>query len=88
MEEHFKSLALRHLPGSFELSKVTPKLPEPNLKTAVFIQVREPVRGVEVRDDCGLGRDETIDMEQGDEHLLQYNTTSHLLNGGSVRLGL
>jgi hypothetical protein len=29
--------------------KVTPKLPEPNLKTAVFIQVREPVRGVEVR---------------------------------------
>ncbi len=49
LEEHFTALALRHLPGSFELSKVTPKLPEPNLKTAVFIQVREPVRGVEVR---------------------------------------
>jgi hypothetical protein len=57
--EHFTSLALRHQPGSFELSKVTPKLPEPNLKTAVIIQVREPVRGVEVKDGCGLGRDET-----------------------------
>jgi hypothetical protein len=49
LEEHFNSMALRHLPGSFDLSKVTPKLPEPNLKTAVFIQVREPVRGIEVR---------------------------------------
>lgn len=86
LEEHFNRLALRHLPGTFDISKVSPKLPEPNLKTAVFIQVREPVRGIEIRDDCGLGRDETIDLEQGDQHLLQYNTIAHLVDTDLVRL--
>jgi hypothetical protein len=49
LEELFNTLALRHLPGSFDLRKVVPKLPEPSLKTAVFIRAREPVRGVDIR---------------------------------------
>ena len=38
------------------------------------------------RDGAGAGRDETIDLEVGEQHLVQYSSVSHLVEGGAVRL--
>jgi len=86
VEELFNSLCLRNLPGKFDLSKTAMKPPQPNLQSAVFVQVVEDVNGVEIRDTAGGGRDETIDLAKGEQHLLQYSAVSHLVDSGSLRL--
>lgn len=86
VDAHFSALALRHIPGNFEPDKVQPKLPEPNLGSAVFVKVREDVQGVEIIDESGQGRDDTIDLLTGSQHLVKYSAVSHLVNNGSVQL--
>jgi GINS complex subunit 4 len=82
----FSALALRHTPGQFEPDKVQPKMPELNLGTAVFVKVREDVQGVDILDETGQGRDDTIDLSTGSQHLVKYSAVSHLVNNGSLQL--
>ncbi|XP_023337097.1 DNA replication complex GINS protein SLD5 [Eurytemora carolleeae] len=84
--ELFHTLCLRHLPGSFDLGKTGIKPPQPNFQSAVFIKVLQDIDGLEIRDGAGAGRDETIDLEVGEQHLVQYSSVSHLVEGGAVRL--
>ena len=84
--EHFSSLALRHIPGAWDPEKVVPGVPGPNMNTAVFVAVREDCRGVEIPDECGLGRDDTVDLLKGGQHLLKYNAVSTLVDDGSLQL--
>ena len=84
--EHFKSLALRHIPGVWESSKVVPGTPAPNLSTAVFVSVREDVLGVDIKDDTGMGMEDTIDLMAGSQHMVKYDAVSHLVDEGSVQL--
>ena len=86
LTDHFKSLALRHIPGDWDSEKVTPAVPGPNFSKSVFISVREDVTGVEVKDEAGLGRDDDIDLVTGSQHILKYNVISHLVDDGSVQL--
>ena len=46
----------------------------------------ESREGIEVRDESGGDRDETVDLEVGAQHLLQYNVVRGLLDEGSVAL--
>jgi len=80
------SLVLKHLPGTWDPEKSVPVLPGPGLSQAVFVKVLECRTGFEVRDESGGGRDETVDLEVGAQHLLQYNVIRGLLEEGSVAL--
>jgi len=82
----FHGLCLRHLPGTFDMEKIQMKPAQPNLQAAVFVQVDKDVRGLEIRDTAGSGRDETLDLMAGEQHLLQYAAVSHLLDSATVRL--
>lgn len=87
--EHFHSLALRHLEGQagpWEPERSSPALPKPRLTRAVFVAVNEDRQGLEVRDEAGGGKDETVDLLEGAQHILQYHNVQHLLTEGSVRL--
>ena len=37
------------------------------------------------RDGAGAGRDETLDLEAGEQHLVQYSAVAHLVEAGAVR---
>jgi len=84
--EHFSSLALRHIPGVWDPEKVVPGVPAPNNNAAVFVAVREDCMGVEIPDDCGQGRDDTVDLLKGSQHLLKYNTVANFVDDGSLQL--
>jgi len=73
------SLVLKHLPGGAWD-------PGPRLSQAVFVKVLESREGIEVRDESGGDRDETVDLVVGAQHLLQYNVVRGLLDEGSVAL--
>ena len=66
--------------------KSVPVLPGPRLSQAVFVKVLESREGIEVRDESGGDRDETVDLVAGAQHLLQYNVVRGLLDEGSVAL--
>ena len=66
--------------------KSVPVLPGPRLSQAVFVKVLESREGIEVRDESGGDRDETVDLVVGAQHLLQYNVVRGLLDEGSVAL--
>ena len=84
--EHFSSLALRHIPGAWDPEKVIPGVPGPNTNTAVFVSVRDDCRGVEIPDDCGQGRDDTVDLLKGSQYLLKYNAVANFVDDGSLQL--
>ena len=83
---HFDSLVLRHIPGAWDPDKVAPAPARPLTETAVFVSVKEDVSGVEIRDQAELGRDETIDLIRGSQHLFQYRDISHLLESEQIQL--
>jgi GINS complex subunit 4 len=83
--ELFDDLCLRHLQGRFDIGKTGMKPPQPNLQSAVFIRVLQDIDGLEIRDGAGAGRDDTIDLEAGEQHLVQYSAVSHLVEAGAVR---
>jgi len=81
------SLVLKHLPGgAWDPEKSVPALPGPTLSQAVFVKVLESREGIEVVDESGAGRDETVDLQVGAQHLLQYNVVRGLLDEGCVAL--
>jgi len=84
--ELFQNLCLKHLQVGLDLTKTNTKPPKPNTKSAVFINALEEVKGLEVRDESGSGRDETLDLEVGDQQLIQYSTIAHLVESGAVKL--
>merc|ERR1712226_1234041 len=86
LSDHFSTLALRHLPGTWDADKTSPALPGPRLNGAVFIKVKEDRPGLEVTDESGAGKDETVNLRVGDQHLMQYGVVAHLVAEGSVQL--
>ena len=86
LTSHFDSLVLRHLPGGWDPDKVAPTPAKPLTDTAVFVSVKEDVAGVEIRDQAELGRDDTLDLVRGAQHMFQYRDISHLLEAEQVQL--
>ena len=85
LTEHFSNLALRHIPGAWDAAKVTPSAPGPNLGQAVFVSVRQNCPGVDIPGPAGVGRDDTVDLVEGDQHMMQYNTVDNIIDNGSLQ---
>ena len=58
----------------------------PLTDSAVFVSVKEDVAGVEIRDQAELGRDDTLDLVKGAQHMFQYRDISHLLDAEQIQL--
>ena len=84
--EHFSNLALRHIPGAWDPEKVTPAIPRPNMNASVFVSVRDDCMGVDINDDCSLGRDDTVDLVKGGQHLLLYKSVANLIDDENLQL--
>ena len=86
LQGHFDSLVLRHIPGTWDSEKVSPEPPKPNLDSAVFVSVKKGVRGVDIKDNADMGRDDHIDFTEGDQHIVQYSAVSHLIDSEHLQL--
>jgi len=83
----FNTLVLRNLPaGAWDPEKMVPPVPHPNPSQAVFARVLEDRAGLEVRDESGGGRDETVDLVAGSQHLVQYGMVRSLVGEGCLSL--
>jgi len=83
----FHTLVLRNLPaGAWDPEKMVPPVPRPNPSQAVFARVMEDRAGLEVRDESGRGRDETVDLVAGSQHLVQYGMVKSLVGEGCLSL--
>merc|ERR1719505_116837 len=85
-EESVFATSFRESGTSLMNSLVLKPLPGPTLSQAVFVKVLESREGMEVVDESGAGRDETVDLQVGAQHLLQYNVVRGLLDEGCVAL--
>lgn len=82
VENLFKTVALQHMPTSFqgfEIDKVSTK---PNMHTHVFLRANERITGIVLP---GVV-DEEIDFEAGSQHIIQYNAVANLVKSGAVQL--
>ena len=66
--------------------KLDPPVPQPNLNATVFVKAVEGIRGVNIEDEAGRGRDEEYDMMAGSQYILNYKSVAHLIHDGRVKL--
>jgi len=83
---HFKTLALQHLPGGWDVSSLDPGASRPNFNQAVFASVVKDCLGLEMEDPTDCGRDQLVDLKQGDQHLIMYSAVKELVEEGSIKL--
>ena len=89
LDGHFNKLALKHMPGDFGTlnpRKIEPKLPAPNLDSSVFIQVDEAVHGVLLEDETLQDKDDEVDFEVGNQHIVRYKAVAEYVRSGAIRL--
>ncbi|KAF7381552.1 hypothetical protein HZH66_013946 [Vespula vulgaris] len=82
VENLFKTVALQHMPTSFqgfEIDKISTK---PNMQTHVFLRANERITGIVLPGVI----DEEIDFEAGSQHIIQYNAIANLVKSGAVQL--
>merc|ERR1719158_2631122 len=83
---HFKTLALQHLPGGWDVSSLDPGVARPNIHQAVFASVGKDCMGLEMGDPTDCGRDQLVNLEEGDQHLIMYSAVKDLVEEGSIKL--
>ena len=86
LQTHFDSLILRHIPGHWDPTKVSPVTSGPALDSAVFVSVKKSVAGVDIKDATDLGRDDSVDFSEGNQHIVQYSAVSHLVDSEHLQL--
>ena len=85
-ETHFKTLALRHMPQNLQSVDPNQTILKPNLDSYVFLKVNETVEGVMIEEETADNREEVIDLEDGDQHIMRYRPISSLVTTSSVTL--
>ncbi|MPD00971.1 DNA replication complex GINS protein SLD5 [Portunus trituberculatus] len=84
MESHFQKVVLQQMPEIIRGFDAVKECVKPNLESYVFFKVKKAVPGVLVEDFRGEGRDEEVDLEEGSQYLMRYNTVKDLLQSGTV----
>ncbi|XP_043266008.1 DNA replication complex GINS protein SLD5 [Colletes gigas] len=82
IETLFRTIALQHMPGSFQAFEVNKMIVKPNMQTYVFLRANEKINGIVLPDSL----DEEIDFEQGSQHIIQYSAVADLVKSGAVQL--
>ncbi|KAK0047125.1 DNA replication complex GINS protein SLD5 [Biomphalaria pfeifferi] len=83
---HLTNTALDHMP----LKAATPNAKEiavlPNLDSYVFLKVNENTENVLVEEETVDAREEIMDFEKGDQHIMRYKPIASLVESGAVSL--
>ncbi|XP_013397913.1 DNA replication complex GINS protein SLD5-like [Lingula anatina] len=86
MENHFKVLALRHMPPNLQALDPKHTVMRPNLDSYVFLRVNEDTAGVLVEEETAEAGEEVIDLEKGDQLIIRYRPVATLVDSGAVGL--
>ncbi|CAL7938248.1 unnamed protein product [Xylocopa violacea] len=82
IETLFKTIALQHMPGTFQAFEVNKLSVKPNMQAYIFLRVNSRVNGIMVPGSL----DEEIDLEPGSQHIIPYNAVADLVKSGAVQL--
>ncbi|RXG69646.1 DNA replication complex GINS protein SLD5 [Armadillidium vulgare] len=86
LDHHLKSLGSEPMPENLQSVEKATMSVKPNLDSYVFFKVKKDVQGLVIEDNTGEGRDEQVDLEIGQQHLMRYSTISQLLEDTAVSL--
>uniref|UniRef100_A0A2H6N7C2 DNA replication complex GINS protein SLD5 n=3 Tax=Micrurus TaxID=8634 RepID=A0A2H6N7C2_9SAUR len=84
-ENHFKNVALRHMPPNLQKVEFLKAVPKPNLDAFVFLRVKERQENIMVEPEHD-DRDYVIDLDENSQHLIRYKTIAPLVASGAVQL--
>ncbi|KAH9490991.1 DNA replication complex GINS protein SLD5, partial [Bulinus truncatus] len=83
---HLTNSALDHTP----LAAATPNAKEiavlPNMDSFVFLKVNENTENVLVEEETADAREEIMDFDKGDQHIMRYKPIASLVESGAVSL--
>ncbi|KAI4497627.1 hypothetical protein M0802_007167 [Mischocyttarus mexicanus] len=82
IENLFKTVALQHMPASFQAFEIDKFSAKPNMQAHVFLRVNEKITGIVLPSVT----DEEIDLEVGSQHIIQYDLIADLVKSGAVQL--
>lgn len=82
IEALFKTIALQHMPGNFQVFEVNKFTVKPNMQAYVFLRTNIRVNGIILPGSM----DEEIDLEPGSQHIIQYSAIADLVKSGAVQL--
>ncbi|XP_022094332.1 DNA replication complex GINS protein SLD5-like [Acanthaster planci] len=86
-DNHFKSVALRHMPPNLQALEQDKRAPKPNLDAYVFLRANQKQEQVliepELEDDQNA---EVIDLEESAQYIMRYQPIASLVTGGAVSL--
>ncbi|XP_033756976.1 DNA replication complex GINS protein SLD5-like [Pecten maximus] len=86
LDGHFRSLALRHMPPNLQTLDTKQTAVRPNMDKYVFLQVNEDTEGVLVEEETLETGEEIVDLQKGDQHIMQYKPIAPLVTSGAVTL--
>ncbi|KAB7503534.1 DNA replication complex GINS protein SLD5 [Armadillidium nasatum] len=84
LDHHLKSLGSEPMPENLQSVEKATMSVKPNLDSYVFFKVKKEVKGLLIEDNTGEGRDEQVDLEIGQQHLMRYSTISQLLEDTAI----
>ncbi|KDR11621.1 DNA replication complex GINS protein SLD5 [Zootermopsis nevadensis] len=85
MEDHFRLIALRHMPSNVQDFDKTKMAVAPNISSHIFLRVKKNITGVVIEGDSE-NRDEEVDLDENSQHIMQYKPIADYLKSGAVQL--
>lgn len=85
MEDHFRLIALRHMPSNVQDFDKTKMAVIPNISSHIFLRAKQNISGVVIEGDSE-NRDEEVDLEENSQHIMQYKPIADYLKTGAVQL--
>lgn len=85
VELHLKSVATRHMPSNLQSIDGAAMKPRPNVDAHVFLRVMKDVTAV-VEEETDDSREEVVDLQAGDQHIMRYAPLAALVDGGEIVL--
>jgi len=86
IQNHLKSVALRHMPAKLETLDPAKTADHPNMECYVFVKANEDAGRVLIEEETADNREEVIDMDKGTQYILRYKPVSHLIKSGELQL--
>jgi GINS complex subunit 4 len=85
MEEHFRLIALRHMPSNVQDFDKAKMAVIPNILSHVFLRAKQNITGVVIEGDSE-NREEEVDLDENSQHIMQYKPIADYLKKGAVQL--
>lgn len=85
MEDHFRLIALRHMPPNVQDFDKAKMVVIPNISSHVFLRAKQSITGVVIEGDIE-NREEEVDLEENSQHIMQYKPIADYLKTGAVQL--